>query len=49
MSQTESELEKGIEIPPKWSLEEEVHQMEQTGEGKVRNKDRQGGFQVRVG
>ncbi len=48
-SQTESELERGIEKPLRWSLEVEGHQREQTGEERARSTDLQEGSQVMVG
>ena len=48
-SPTGSELGRGSEKQLKRCLEEEGHQMGQTGEEKARSKDLQEGFQVMVG
>lgn len=49
MSQTESELETGIEKQLRWSLEVEEHQRGQIREERVRSKDLQEGSQVMAG
>lgn len=46
--QTGNELEKVIEKPLRWSLEEEVHQRVQTGEEREKSKGLQEGYQVTV-